>query len=120
MPASPALDRVAAQAKTLASGTPVTSLDTTGWGTPEWLHFLGNVPEKLTPVQLADLDRSFNLTNSGNSEILFAWLRIAIRNNYRPALPALERFLTTQGRRKFLRPLYEDLLAQSWGKDEAR
>ena len=52
--------------------------------------------------------------------MLFAWLRIAIRHRYQPALPALERFLTTQGRRKFLRPLYEDLMQQDWGKAEAK
>jgi leukotriene-A4 hydrolase len=52
--------------------------------------------------------------------MLFAWLRIAIRHHYEPAMPALERFLTTQGRRKFLRPLYEELNAQPWGKAEAR
>ena len=37
-----------------------------------------------------------------------------------PALPALERFLTSQGRRKFLRPLYEDLMKTDWGQAEAR
>ena len=52
--------------------------------------------------------------------MLFAWLRIAIRHRYQPAMPALERFLTSQGRRKFLRPLYEDLMATDWGKAEAR
>jgi hypothetical protein len=35
-------------------------------------------------------------------------------------MPALERFLTSQGRRKFLRPLYEDLMKTDWGKAEAR
>ena len=35
-------------------------------------------------------------------------------------MPALERFLTSQGRRKFLKPLYEDLMATEWGKPEAK
>ena len=35
-------------------------------------------------------------------------------------MPALERFLTSMGRRKFLRPLYEDLMKTDWGKAEAR
>jgi hypothetical protein len=74
----------------------------------------------MTAAQMADLDRTFGLTNRGNSEVLFSWLRIAIRHRYQPAMPALERFLTTQGRRKFLRPLYEDLMKQEWGKEEAR
>ena len=39
---------------------------------------------------MADLDRTFRFSR-GNSEVLFAWLRIAIRNRYAPAMPALER-----------------------------
>jgi hypothetical protein len=78
------------------------------------------LPQTLTVAQLAELDHAFELTGRRNSEVLFAWLRIAIRHHYRPALPALERFLTSQGRRKFLRPLYEDLMATDWGRDEAR
>jgi leukotriene-A4 hydrolase len=117
---SAALDRAAAQSKAFAGGTPAASLDTAGWATQQWQYFLDNLPEKLSPAQLSDLDRAHRLTSSGNSEILFSWLRIAIRSNYRSALPAPERFLTTQGRRKFLRPLYEDLMATDWGKAEAR
>jgi len=71
-------------------------------------------------AQLTDLDRAFGFSKSGNSEILFAWLRIAIRHRYQPAMPALEQFLTSQGRRKFLRPLYDDLMKTSWGPAVAR
>jgi leukotriene-A4 hydrolase len=35
-------------------------------------------------------------------------------------MPALERFLTSQGRRKFLKPLYEELVKTAWGKAEAK
>ena len=45
---------------------------------------------------------------------------VLLRDPLKPALPALERFLTTQGRRKFLRPLYEDLLGTDWGKPVAK
>lgn len=117
---SPALNRIEGQAKAFAGGANAKSLAASGWSTQEWQHFLESLPEKLTPAQLQDLDRAYRLTDSGNSEILFLWLRAAIRNNYRPALPALERFLTSMGRRKFLRPLYEDLMKQDWGKAEAR
>jgi aminopeptidase N len=117
---SPALDRVEARAKAFGGGATATSLDAASWSTQEWQHFLENLPQKLTAAQLQDLDHGYKLTGSGNSEILFSWLRIAIRNNYRPAIPALERFLTSQGRRKFLRPLYEDLMKQDWGRAEAK
>jgi hypothetical protein len=52
--------------------------------------------------------------------VLFAWLRIAIRHRYEPAMPALDHFLTSQGRRKFLRPLYDDLMKTTWGPPLAR
>ena len=51
--------------------------------------------------------------------MLFAWLEIVIRNRYEPAFPALERFLTSQGRRKFLRPLYQALANTAWGRPMA-
>jgi aminopeptidase N len=117
---SPALALVEAQALQFVDGAPAASLATAEWSTQEWQHFLGALPPGLSPAQLRDLDGAFDLTGRGNSEVLFAWLRIAIRRHYAPALPALERFLTTQGRRKFLRPLYEDLMATDWGPAEAR
>ncbi len=120
VPVSDAFGRVEQQAQRFASGTPASSLATANWTTQEWQHFLGSLPEQLSTERMADLDRTFGLTRSGNSEVLFAWLRMAIRNHYEPAMPALERFLTTQGRRKFLKPLYEDLMKTDWGKAEAR
>ena len=68
---------------------------------------------------MTDLDRSFGFTQSGNAEILAAWLEPAIENNYQTAYPAMERFLTTQGRRKFLKPLYTKLAATPAGKEFA-
>ena len=119
-PHSDALDRVQAQADAFAKGTAAASLQTANWSTQEWQYFLGKLPASLTPAQLQDLDRTFDFTTTRNSEVLFLWLRIAIRHHYARAMPALERFLTTVGRRKFVRPLFQDLEAQDWGKAEAK
>jgi aminopeptidase N len=119
-PRSSMLDDVSAHARAFASGAAAASLPTRAWTTQEWLHFLGELPPRLSEAQLTDLDRTFQLSSRRNSEVLFTWLRIAIRHAYRPAMPAVERFLTSQGRRKFLRPLYEDLMASGWGVDDAR
>src|SRR5690606_9155410 len=108
------------QVTAFAAGTPAQQLQTTDWTTHQWLRFLRALPDTLSAEQLADLDEAFDLTNSGNSEILFAWLRIAIANRYEPAMPALERFLTTQGRRKFIAPLFQDLASTDWGGELAR
>lgn len=120
-PHSEALDHVRAEALAFALGTKTaSSIVVTEWGTQEWQHFLGQLPEGVSSAQLASLDTSFKLSEQGNSEVLFAWLRVAIRHHYQPAMPALERFLTMQGRRKFLRPLYDELSEQPWGQAEAR
>jgi aminopeptidase N len=119
-PMSPALALVEQQVNGFVGGAPASSIKAANWTTQEWQHFLESLPEMLTATQMADLDRTFTLSSRGNSEVLFAWLRVAIRNRYQPAMPALERFLTSQGRRKFLRPLYEDLMKTDWGKAEAR
>jgi hypothetical protein len=117
---SDAFARVDEQVALFGEGTAPASLVTTGWNTHEWLHFLRSLPDTLSRARLTALDRAYGFTDSGNSEILFAWLRIAIRNRYQPAFPALERFLTSQGRRKFLAPLYTDLAATDWGRTMAR
>jgi aminopeptidase N len=119
-PASPALLLVEQQAKAIGGGAAASSVKANQWTTQEWQHFLESLPGEMSLAQLSDLDRTFRLTDRRNSEVLFTWLRIAIRHRYEPAMPALERFLTSQGRRKFLRPLYEDLMKTDWGKPEAR
>ncbi|HEX2095596.1 MAG TPA: M1 family metallopeptidase [Longimicrobiaceae bacterium] len=121
VPQSGAFARVEAEAQRFLAGTPAGQLETRGWTTQEWQHFLGSLPERLTAAQLADLDRAFRLSQQGNSEILFAWLQIAVRNRYPPAVPVLEQFLTSQGRRKFVRPLFAALMEQGeWGQPLAR
>lgn len=121
VPRSDAFAAVEAQAQAFTSGTPAPELETAEWSTQEWLHFLGVLPRELTREQLQDLDRTFALSSEGNSEILFAWLRLAVDNRYDPAIPSLERFLTSQGRRKFLQPLYQALMDEGdWGQPIAR
>jgi leukotriene-A4 hydrolase len=120
-PPSAAFSRVETEAMAFRRGDSARVLTTAQWTPQEWQHFLQQLlVSPLTPAQLRDLDSTFGFSASGNSEILFAWLRVAIANRYEPAFPALERFLTAQGRRKFLRPLYEDLMARPWGQPLAR
>ena len=81
------------------------------------MRFLNALPRQLPPERLKRLDDGFSLSATGNSEVLFAWLQLAVANRYDPAVPALEKFLTAQGRRKFVEPLFRGLLAQAeWGR----
>ena len=90
------------------------------WSTHEWLHFLKNLPDELSPDQMTALDAFGKFTESGNAEIITAWGVTAIRNNYEPMQQNIEDFLIRTGRRKFLSPLYNELMRTSGGKERAR
>ena len=62
--------------------------------------------------------KEFNFTNSGNAES--ALYTLAIHNLYIPAKRNIEKFLTSVGRRKFLRPLYKEMIKTPEGKKWAR
>ena len=81
------------------------------WTVQEWLHFLTRLPRPQPVTRLQELDRHFQLTASPNAEIAHAWFRLAIQSHYPGLEPALETYLTSIGRLKLIRPLYEDLLA---------
>jgi leukotriene-A4 hydrolase len=102
------------------SGAGATAVPYAGWTSAERLRFLNGLPRALPQARLAELDRAFGLTASGNAETLFAWLQLALANRYQPAVPAAERFLMSQGRTKFVAPIYKTLLAQGpWGRPVA-
>jgi leukotriene-A4 hydrolase len=119
-PQSPAFGKVDAELARFASGTPAGSLATTGWVTQQWQHFLRNLPKEVDGAKLAELDAAFHFTSSGNAEILADWFPRAIAAKYEPAYPALERFLLSVGRRKFLGPLYGALAKTPEGLARAR
>lgn len=102
-----------------ASNNTLDTTLTTNWSTHEWLHFLKNLPEKLTYEQMQTLDEAANLTSSGNAEIITVWLMHAVRNKYSPAYEKLEQFLINTGRRKFLSPLYNELVKTAEGRELA-
>lgn len=111
-----AVDRAVAAWK---SGDGASSLPTASWSTHEWLHFLRALPYTISTNRLAELDATFRYTQSRNSEILFEWLKLAIHSRYEPAFVALEHYLTSQGRRKLVAPLYAELAKSDWGKTMA-
>jgi leukotriene-A4 hydrolase len=120
-PSAEAFTRVEAQARRWAAGAvPAARLNTARWSTQEWLHFLKSLPGDLSAQRMAELDRAFRLTRTGNSEIAFQWLMMSIRARYEAAYPRLEEFLTTVGRRKFIRPLYQELARTPEGRERAQ
>jgi hypothetical protein len=84
-------------------------LATSAWTTHEWLHFLRGLKDDRGAGDLSTLDAALHLSKSQNSEITCAWLQAAIEHDYSAADSRLSEFLTVQGRRKFLKPLYRAL-----------
>lgn len=96
------------------------SLETKNWSTHEWIHCFTALPKNLTAAQMQEMDAAFNLTKSQNAEIQFPWYKLAIEHQYTAAYPAMENFLISVGRRKFLSPLYKAMCQTEEGKAMAR
>jgi hypothetical protein len=111
--------QVVKQAAAAWAGPGVPAVDTKNWNTHQWLHFLRALRPTHGTAKMAQLDRAYRLTESGNAEILHQWLKMAIQSGYQPAFPKVEQFLTTVGRRKFLKPLYEELVKTPAGRERA-
>ncbi len=118
VPDSELFAAVDAQLVAWRGGTPPLQLLTKDWATQMWLRFLAGLGTA-DKDKLAELDSAFVFTRSGNSEILCAWLVLAIRADYHAVDRRLELFLMTVGRRKFLKPLYEALLLSADGQARA-
>jgi leukotriene-A4 hydrolase len=90
--------------------------DTGGWSTQEWLHFM----RSQNPPDMERLEREFHFSESHNSEILFQWLLMAVKQGYQPAWTQLGPFLKSVGRRKFVKPIYVELMKTPQGQELAR
>ncbi|MBP7515387.1 MAG: M1 family metallopeptidase [Flavobacteriales bacterium] len=99
-----------------ASGKPAKQLAVKGWSTFEWMHFVRHLPAGLDEKRSDELDQAFHFTDSGNAEILAAWLEQCVKNDYGPSYERLDSFLNQVGRRKFLIPLYEQLITTEKGR----
>jgi hypothetical protein len=86
------------------------------WSTNEWLHYINNLPEKLSEKQLDDLDVAYHFTGNSNCEIADAWYYLGLKNQYTKINSAMEIFLCNVGRRKYLLPLYTEMMKTENGK----
>lgn len=114
--ASPLFAQVEAEIERMANGARSAELTTDGWSAFQWIHFLRHLPQPVSKARMEALDKAFHFSSSDNAEILAAWLEQCIRSDYAPAYAKLDSFLTTVGRRKFLIPLYTELLRTEKGK----
>ena len=120
-PESDAFDKIDATRNAwLTQKIAANAIDTSDWTVHEWLYFLNNMPDELSPQQLAELDSAFSLTTTKNNEIAHSWLMMAVRNNYKPAYDRLYDYLVHIGRNKLVKPLYRELSKTPEGKAFAK
>lgn len=120
-PHAATFDQVDAAVAAFAAGAAPDGAQWRSWGTFERQRFLQTLPRELPPARLDALEAAFALNATGNYEVAFNWLELVVDNRYEPGVATLERFLTSQGRGKFVRPLYRMLWAEGdWGRPIAR
>ena len=93
-------------------------LDSMGWSTQEWMHFIRLMPNSGQFGLMKSIDDMHDLKACGNSEIMAEWYIKAIRNGYLTEAVKLDMtsFLVNVGRRKFLEPIYTALAETTNGK----
>lgn len=115
------LAKVSESANDWANGGSISDIETDGWTTHHWLQFLREIPRNASLEQMNELNTAFGLNESANPEILVEWFLLSIESGYESAYPALEKFLTEVGRRKFLKKLYTKLAETpegfNWGRE---
>ncbi len=104
----------------LAGNIAAKDINTQNWVFHQWQYFLRKMPTQLSEEQLLELDAAFELTDSGNNEIVHTWLLMCIQNWHEPAFERLHSYLTSIGRNKLVKPLYEALSKTPEGKKLAQ
>ncbi|HAP00601.1 MAG TPA: aminopeptidase [Bacteroidetes bacterium] len=116
IPVSERFNAVDDAEKKFIEGANPKSLRVAAWTTQEWLRFINEFPTDLSFEKMVALDSVFHFSKSNNSEIEDAWFLQSLIHNYAPAYPYIKTFLINVGRRKFLTPLYEEMMKSEEGK----
>ena len=120
-PQASGFDDIPGYVEHFVAGGPPAAAPWETWNTMQRQRYLQTLPRELPAERLQALESAFALDTIGNMEVRFDWLALAVRNGFTPSEAAVETFLTTQGRGKFIRPIYRALMDQgAWGQGVAR
>ena len=100
---------------------PPSSNGITIWSTGQITSFLDTLQvmtadKPLRVSTLQTMTKLYCLAESRNSEILFRYCLLAIASEDESIVPVVVRFITSQGRMKYVRPLYRRLYRSKIGK----
>ncbi len=90
----------------------VLELDTTNFTAHHWVHLLRRLRSmgQLSVSDMEAIDERFHLSERKNAEVAFEWYMLGLKCQYTTVFPYMEQFLLSVGRRKFVLPLYEQIL----------
>ena len=104
----------------------VPKVDTKGWNTNQRTCFLDamlvaleKADRKLQKGTTVSMDRAYGYSKVKNSEILHRYSLLCINAEDDTNLKTILKFVTTQGRMKFVRPLYRALYKSKMGRSAA-
>lgn len=100
--------KIAAEARAYAASG--AAFDTTGWKSLEWISFLRSLPASTTIERLRELDARYHWTGSPNNGVAMYWYPLLIERDERAAVPAIDHFLASVGRRFMVREVYAALV----------
>lgn len=100
------------------------SVDITKWSSAQKVCFLDALLKLIQddPLQLSTLNsmaNTYNFHKSKNAEILFRYCMVAVQCGDEGIYSVVVRFITSQGRMKYIRPLYRAMFASSTGREIA-
>jgi len=101
------------------------SVDISKWTSPQKVCFLDAMLsglENRSPLKLStikSMKELYKFHETKNCEILFRFCMIGVSSSDEDLYPVVVRFITTQGRMKYVRPLYRALFATESGKQIA-
>ena len=95
------------------------------WSTQQTNIFLEKLQSSAKESRISDttikkLDGMYHFSESGNAEIKFRWQSLCLRCEALWIIPKVVEFLGSQGRMKFVRPLYRALAALDQGPSLAK
>lgn len=76
----------------------------------EWQTFIRGLSDDISIEKLQYLDATLNFSTWGNSEVMAEWFVLNIHRENRIIRPAIEKFISKVGRRKYLLPIYKALV----------
>lgn len=102
------------------AGRAPTADEAKSWSVTEWQLYLKAMPSPSPLALCEELDATYSLTSSKNSEVLVGWLTLACESGHRGVLPRVAEVLGHIGRMKYLKPLYRALAGRAETKPFAR